>query len=205
METRLKFINLSNAAEHPSVVFFQDRIIKGFDDLALAWKVIRRCGYENYHPFVFPLKTEISTKDSYGNYTTKRCAKPGDSFRVYRSRSGQALTLSGKSQSIREIELRNELDQGAVDATLFKEGLPFSAKTAIAPGQKAVFQVKPTLFVGVASEIEEGAIFKSSVLSGKTTKLTLVGVASAEIVMTGGGGGPEAQPFVFTMENVTMA
>jgi hypothetical protein len=37
------------------------------------------------------------------------------------------------------------------------------------------------------------------------TEISLEGIASADIVMTGGGSGSSAQPFVFSLQNVVTA
>jgi hypothetical protein len=37
------------------------------------------------------------------------------------------------------------------------------------------------------------------------TQISLLGISSADIVMTGGGPGPESPPFIFSLANVEMA
>ena len=44
----------------------------------------------------------------------------------------------------------------------------------------------------------------SAIISNINTELSLLGIASADIVMTGGGPGPNSTPFQFTLENVKM-
>ena len=44
----------------------------------------------------------------------------------------------------------------------------------------------------------------SAILSDINTELSLLGIQSADIVMTGGGAGPQATPFEFTLENVVL-
>jgi hypothetical protein len=60
------------------------------------------------------------------------------------------------------------------------------------------------LFIGVVSQVEEGEVMNSAILSDINTELSLLGIQSADIVMTGGGAGPQATPFEFTLENVVM-
>jgi hypothetical protein len=64
---------------------------------------------------------------------------------------------------------------------------------------------KPTVFVGVASEVEEGEVMDSAIISSVNTELALLGVQSADILMRGGGPGPESTPFQFSLENVRFA
>jgi hypothetical protein len=44
----------------------------------------------------------------------------------------------------------------------------------------------------------------SAVISDINTELSLLGVASADIVMTGGGAGTSAAPYQFRLANVVM-
>jgi hypothetical protein len=125
-------------------------------------------------------------------------------FSVARASSGNVLALAGRSPSSREIQLRNDLRTGAITASVFKDNRLLAHKTGIVPGQKAVFEFKPTLWIGTASQIEQGAVMNSAVLSDINTELSLLGIASADIVMTGGGSGTSATPYVFRLANVVM-
>ncbi|MDC0684919.1 hypothetical protein [Sorangium atrum] len=42
-------------------------------------------------------------------------------------------------------------------------------------------------------------------ISSVNTELSLLGIASADIVMAGGGAGVDSTPFVFTLENIVAA
>jgi hypothetical protein len=45
----------------------------------------------------------------------------------------------------------------------------------------------------------------SAILSMVNAELSLLGIASADIVMTGGGPGPTSTPFQFNLANIVMA
>ena len=45
----------------------------------------------------------------------------------------------------------------------------------------------------------------SAIISNINTELSLPGIASADIVMTGGGSGANSAPFTFNLENTVMA
>ena len=147
----------------------------------------------------------VSASDSYGNYMPQQNATNGQVFQVVRSTSGDVLTLATEPGNSSEVQVRNDLASGAANATIYKDGSPLATKTSIAPGQKAVFQFKPTLWIGVASQIEQGALLNSAVISDINTELSLLGIASADIVLTGGGPGPRSLPFTFRLERVVMA
>ncbi|MNT99836.1 hypothetical protein D3C72_2427920 [compost metagenome] len=67
-----------------------------------------------------------------------------------------------------------------------------------------MFQFKPTIWIGVASQIVQGQVMNSAIISNINTQLSLLGIASADIVMTGGGPGANTTPFAFHFENIVM-
>jgi hypothetical protein len=97
------------------------------------------------------------------------------------------------------------MSQGAVDVCIFKDGRLMGVKTSVPPGQKAVFQYQPALWIGVTSEVVQGQPINSAVMSDINTELSLIGIASADIVMTGGGPGEGSTPYVFNLENIVQA
>jgi hypothetical protein len=204
MDIKLNFINLSNDANNSQIVIFQKNVSTDFDELAVAWKVISNCGRGDNHPFVFPIRTTLSASDADGNYMPQKLAQNGEMFSVSRVASGNVLSLTGASPSSREIQLRNDLRTGAITASVFKDNRLLAHKTGIVPGQKAVFEFKPTLWIGTASQIEQGKVMNSAVLSDINTELSLLGIARADIVMTGGGAGTSAVSYQFKLANVVM-
>lgn len=204
MDIKLNFINLSNDVNNSQIVIFQKNVSTDFDELAVAWKVISNCGRGDNHPFVFPMQTSVTASDADGNYMPQKVAQNGQMFSVARAASGNVLALAGASSSSREIQLRNDLRTGAITAGVFKDNRLLAKKTCIVPGQKAVFEFKPTLWIGTASQIEQGAVMNSAVISDINTELSLLGIARCDIVMTGGGGGTTAVPYQFRLANVVM-
>ncbi|WP_206956733.1 hypothetical protein [Trinickia acidisoli] len=205
MDIQLNFVNRSNDANNSSIVIFQKNVATDFDELHVAWKVIRNCGQGDNHPFRFPMATTVSTSDSYGNFMPQQDATNGQVFQVVRAPSGDVLQLASQPGSSKEVQVRNDLPQGAVNATIYKDGTALALKTSIAPGQKAVFEFKPTVWIGVASQVEQGKLMNSAVMSDINTEISLLGIKSADIVMTGGGPGRLSLPFTFKLENVVMA
>lgn len=204
MDIKLNFINLSNDVNNSQIVIFQKNVSTDFDELAIAWKVISNCGRGDNHPFVFPMRSTITASDADGNYMPQKLAENGQMFNVSRVASGNVLAQAGASSSSREIQLRNDLRTGAITASVFKDNRLLAHKTGIVPGQKAVFEFKPTLWIGAASQIEQGKVMNSAVLSDINTELSLLGIARADIVMTGGGGGTSAVSYQFRLANVVM-
>lgn len=204
MDIELNFINQSNDANNSEVVIFQKNVATSYDELAIAWQVIQNCGQGDNHPFSYPMTMEVSASDSYGNYTPKMKAQNGQQFAINKTSSGNQLQYNRPAASVSEVEVLNNLEKGAINANIYKSGKLLAAKTSIAPAQKAAFQFKPTLWIGVASQVTEGAVINSAILSNINTEISLLGISKADIIMTGGGPGKNSSPFEFSLANVVM-
>jgi hypothetical protein len=202
VDIKLNFINNSNDANNSEIVIFQKNVATNFDELAVAWHIIKYCGQGDSHPFVFPMEMEVAGSDSYGNYTPHLPAQNGQLFTMSLTTSGNRLSASGSGTSSREIQVLNGLPRGAINASIYKDGKLLAVKTSVAPQQKAVFQFKPTIWMGVVSQVIQGQVMNSAIMSCVNTELSLLGITSADIVMTGGGPGRNSMPFAFSLENV---
>ncbi|MDC0684918.1 hypothetical protein [Sorangium atrum] len=205
MDIQLNFINDSNDTNNSRIVIFQKNVGTDFDELSVAWKVIRYCGQGDNHPFVFPMEMAVCASDSYGNYTPQLLAQNGQLFTMTCTASGDSLSEAGYGTSTREVQVLNGLQKGAINASIYRGGKLLALKTSIAPQQKAVFQFKPTIWIGVASQVEEGQVMNSAIISSVNTELSLLGLVKADIVLTGGGPGTDSRPFQFNLENTVMA
>ena len=205
MNIQLNFINHSNDANNSEVVIFARNVAANFAETAVAWTVIQNCGQGDNHPFVYPMATQVGVSDSWGNFTPQLNAANGQQFSMVLELSGDVLRESGSGASPNEIEVLNNLPKGAIDAGIYKSGKLYAQETTIAPQQKAVFQFKPTIWIGVVSQAVQGEVMNSAIVSEINTEISLLGIASADIVMTGGGPGAESTPFEFTLQNVVFA
>jgi hypothetical protein len=204
VEVKLNFINQSNDLDNSEIVIFQKNVATDFDELAVAWKVISYCGQGDNHPFSFPMDMYVGASDSYGNYTPQLKAQNGQLFKMALTSSGDQLVAAGTGTSPKEVQVLNALTKGAINASIYKDGRLLATKTMIAPQQKAVFQFKPTLWIGAVLQVEEGEVMNSAIISRINTEISLLGIASADIVMTGGGPGPNARPIAFNLDNMVM-
>lgn len=205
MNIHLRFINRSNDCGNSEVVLFQRNVVPDLEELAIAWKVIRFCGRDCQHPFTFSTELEVSLGDEHGNFSPRVAAHPGDRLLVTPHPTGRGRLVHGAVEhgtSSADIQVVNRLGRGAVNVNAFSAGKLLAAKVAVAPGQKAEFRFTPSLWIGVASGIEEGRSLNAAVLSSTNTLLQLAGIAAADIVMSGGGSGTGAQPFSFALENI---
>lgn len=204
MDIQLNFINQSNDTNNSQVVIFQKNVATNFSELAVAWQVIKNCAVGDNHPFVFPMTIDVGASDSWGNYTPHLPAQNGQLFAMQTSTSGDQLVMAGPATSPHEVQVLNNLSKGAINANIYKAGKLFATKTGVDPQEKAVFQFEPKIWIGVASEVEEGQILDEAIISNINTEISLLGIASADIVMTGGGPGVNATPFQFSLTNVVM-
>ncbi|TDQ27928.1 hypothetical protein [Tenacibaculum caenipelagi] len=199
---KLNFINRSNDANNSSVVIFQKNVASNFNERHTAWKVIKNPSHKESHPIHYSTNFQVAASDSYGNHTPTLTSNHGDTFEMTNDISGNILRKSSTSAiNPDEVEVRNNLISGAIDAYCYRDGKLLATKRGIAPAQKAVFKFTPNIYIGVVSQIEEGELMNSAIISEINTEINLFGINSADIVMTGEG--PE--PFNFSLENVTYA
>ncbi len=205
-DIKLNFINQSNDQNNSEIVIFQQNVATDFDEIAIAWQVIKNCGHGDNHPFKYPMNFSVSAGDSWGNFTPHNEAEYGQQWEMVKDASGDILKLSAQpGTDPKAVTIANNLEKGAISANVYKDGKLLAMRSGIAPQQKAMFSFKPTLWIGVVSQVEEGQVLNSAIISNINTELSLLGVASADIVMKGGGTGATASPFTFELENVEYA
>ena len=204
---QLDLFNQSNDQNNSEILIFQKNVAPVFSEIAIAWKVIQNLGQGDHHPFSYSCDLSVDANDSDGNYTPKLTASPSEAYQMVFSTAGPTLQPypPGAANS-KDIDVRNELETGAIGANIYRSdrllATSFSldgTNPPVAPGQKATFAFKPTIFIGVASEIEEGSVIAPEVISSINTELSLQGLKSADIIMKGGGPG---KPFTFSLQNV---
>jgi len=203
----LRFVNNSNDQGSAQVVIFQKNILAPDAETAIAWVVIENCAPGWNHPFVYPAQLTVAVSDSYGNRSPQQNAAPGEQFSVVSSTSGDVLQPSGQAATPQETAILNMLPKGAINAYVYRNATLLSTETNIRPGQKATFQFNPTIWIGVISQamIAPGDIMNSAIISQVNTEISLLGIAGADIIMTGGGPGTSSLPYTFTLENITYA
>ena len=205
MDIQLNYINQSNDSSLSSVFFYQKNYSPDIKVTELAWKVIEKCGRDDNHPFTLPTEVGVNVVDSYGNHTPIASTQPGEKLALLSKPSGHRLVHVGQATSSAEIQVVNGLDQSAIAVTAYKNEYPIVTKTGVAPKQMALFQFTTILFAGVASQIALRQPINSLVMSCEPTELDLLGVASADIVLRGGGTGPSSRPFRFCLQNVLLS
>ncbi len=201
---QLNFINNSNDPSYYTIAVFQKNVALQ-SQLPVAWEVITGCGQGDDHDFVFPLTMSVGANDSFGNYTPSMQAQNGQQFSAVVSPSGFTLAQSGAASDMASVDVVNAMPAGAIGASIYKGGKLLAFTTGIAPAQKTTFCFKPTIWIGIVPNAQQGVPMNSAEVADVNTELSLLGIASADIVMTGGGTGTGATPLTFVLENVVMA
>ena len=199
----LALVNKSEDSNNSDVVIATKNIAPGFEHVLFAWRVVRNLGRGDTHPFQYPIANEVAARDSWGNVTPQFKAEPGEAFDLVKNDSGDVLQRSQEpSQNPSEIVLRNKLEKGAVDALSYKDGQVAATVTNLEPGENGAFEFHPEIFVGVVSDVKEGEPLSGAAREAVHTQIDLLGIASSDLVWSGGGDGPDANPFEFTLRNV---
>jgi len=201
---KLKFWNKSNDVNQSQVVIFQKQVNPDYNEASIAWKVIEYCGQGDYHPFEYDNDVQISASDSYNNYTPQFDASPGQLFHLKETSSGHMLSYKGPGSNKNEVQVLNALAIGAINVNCYRSGKLLAQKLNVVPGEEALFEFLPHIFIGVLSEVTEGEVMNSAVVTQVNTELSLLGIKSADIVMRGGGSGRDAVPYTFDIENEIM-
>lgn len=204
MDTQLTFINQSQAPSS-NVVIFQKNTASRAGQIAVAWRVIANSVPGSSYSFVYQSTVEIAAADSFGDATATIPANNGELYRVYEADLGNQIAGAGPVVNGASIQVRNDLHIGNINVVLYRNGGTIAMKTGIAPQQKAVFQFKPTIWIGVVSQVQAGDLMNQAILSQINTELALLGIIKANIIMTGGGIGTTALPYQFRLADVVYA
>jgi hypothetical protein len=201
--TKLNFVNLSHDFNNSKIVIFQKNVVSSFDELVVAWKIIENCGVGSTHPFEYPWDVTVNAIDSYGNHTRKLPAFPGESFDVKLGRSGYVLLPSNKPASgLQDIEVLNRLAQGSIYVGVYRDNRLLALKSNVVPKEKAIFRLSPSIWIGIASDVQQGREISSAIISSANTEIPLLGIAEADIELYGGGSGTSSHPYSFNLANV---
>ena len=199
----LNLINQSNSNKNQSFVIFQKNIGSSYDESVVAWTVIENLRVGSSHLIRYSHELGVSAGDSYGNFTFPIGAENGQRFSMKRQPSGDVLVEDGQSASPNDIEVFNALPKGAIDANCFRSMRIVAKKTLLAPGQKAAFQFRPTIYIAALSQVVEGQILDFTSISHISTEISLLGIESADIIISGGGKSSSATEFTFTLDNIS--
>lgn len=196
MPVQLRFINKSQVAKSPLVAISCLPPQPGVP--IIAWKLIRDIGAGSFHPLTYSQKLEISVGDSDGNFTALIPAPPGSIFSAVNTGSGTQLVRDGDSRRPEAIEVHNRLPSGKITAVIFRDNSPCAQLQDMPPNTRTFFSFEPTLYIEKTASVQEGNISTIITFAEEPVRLPLRNIASADIILKGGGGAP----FSFSLENI---
>jgi len=199
---QLLFLNRSSDPRRPRVVVWQDFRDSGLDAAPIAWKVIRSCGYDMRHPFIFPLHPRMTVETVYGNHTLGGRIQPNQQWVVREKMGRKIFQPEGGIAQDGQVTVANDLSSESVRIVLWRDIRVVAKSRPLSPGQFVSFRYTPDIRVGVAPEVEEGQYMTEELAARTPTQLSLAGLSSTTLLMTGGGNGSRATAFHFCFVEV---
>jgi hypothetical protein len=168
-DIKITYTNKSMNKDLPTVFVFTKNETPTFDVLkeGVAWRTIPNIGRGSSSSFVFPIITEVGATWQDGmNKTQILPSDIGKRYTVSQNDTGIVLAANGNASDTKSIDVNNEVNiQDGMSASLYKDGKLMLTKRIVAYGQKATFVLKPKLYWGIASEIQESELINSAVLN----------------------------------------
>jgi hypothetical protein len=202
VQVHLTFINASYDHHRPSVVIIQKNDAVPDASSVVAWKVIKNCGYLCYHPFTFSLQPQMILYDSVGNKTEVPRLEPGKLYRIEQERSGRLRAQITAANDRATIQVQNMCDSGSLRCHIYRDHRLVAIQKAIFPRQCAYFRFRPSILVAALARIDEGRVLRPATVAAFKMEFDLLGIARAELIMTGGGSGPYATPLRVHLQNI---
>lgn len=189
-DIKITYVNKSMNKDLPTIFVFTKNETPTFDTLkeGVAWRTIPDIGRGSASSFVFPAITEVgATWDDGINRTQILPAHIGRRYTVSQDDTGIVLQANGNAYDTKSIDVNNNANiPRGVNASLYKDGKLMLTKKIVGYGQKATFVLKPKLYWGIASEIQESELINSAVLyTDHFFELNLEGVSEVDISLNG--------------------
>jgi hypothetical protein len=168
-DIKITYTNKSMNKDLPTVFVFTKNETPTFDVLkeGVAWRTIPDIGRGSSSSFVFPIVTEVGATWKGGmNKTQVLPSDIGKRYTVSQDATGIVLAANGNASDTKSIDVNNDANlQDGISASLYKDGKLMLTKNIVGYGQKATFVLKPKLYWGIASEIQESQLINSAVLN----------------------------------------
>jgi hypothetical protein len=201
-DIKITYTNKSMNKDLPTVFVFTKNETPTFDVLkeGVAWRTIPNIGRGSSSSFVFPIITEVGATWQGGmNKTQVLPSDIGKRYTVSQNDTGIVLAANGNASDTKSIDVNNDANiQDGVSASLYKDGKLMLTKNIVGYGQKATFVLKPKLYWGIASEIQESELINSAVLNtDHFFEQDLEGVTEVNISLNGNA----EEGYTFTIDS----
>jgi hypothetical protein len=189
-DIKITYTNKSMNKDLPTVFVFTKNETPTFDVLkeGVAWRTIPDIGRGSSSSFVFPIVTEVgATWNGDMNKTQILESNIGKRYTVSQNDTGIVLAENGNASDTKSIDVNNDANiQDGVSASLYKDNKLMLTKNIVDYDQKATFVLKPKLYWGIASEIQESQLINSAVLDTDSFfEHDLEGVTEVNISLNG--------------------
>ncbi|WP_272151788.1 hypothetical protein [Tenacibaculum aiptasiae] len=189
-EIKINYTNKSMNKDLPTVFIFTKNETPTFDVLkeGVAWRTIPDIGRGSSSSFIFPVETEVGATWKDGmNKTQILPSDIGKRYTVNENDTGIVLEANGNASDTKSIDVNNNINvEDGISASLYKDNKLMLTKKIVGYGQKATFVLKPKLYWGIASEIEESQLINSAVLNtDHFFELDLEGVTEVNVSLNG--------------------
>ena len=192
---RLRVINNSSNNDL-NVIIFQKNEVADFETSAIAWTVLSNLDINKNKTVIFGSELRMGYKKIDTLSETIVCT-PGQQIIA---NEDFTMGYNGPSNNVNEIEIiSNVFTLAAITGRLYRSNRLLMQSNLLDNGSIGYFRTRPTLWIGVVAGINQGDIIGGEILSQVNTELGLLGIASADIVITGGSGD---NPYNFTLQNI---
>ena len=172
MDIKINFINKSNDMHNSNVVIFQKNVAEKFDEIAVAWKVIKNCGRGWQHSFQYPLEYAISSS----NIQMQLTAQHNHQYELLEENSRAILVShADKGENNKGYTFVNNLPFEVVDADVYKDGTLIAKVPFVAPQQKAEIELSDNeiCIAAVKFDTDEGNILPADFTKDSSCYTTL--------------------------------
>lgn len=199
---KLRFRANTPYASDSDVVIYQKNLASYEGKQAVAWQVFKHPAKGDVIDFTYPETMQMAVEDSSGQLTALQEVAYGELWEAVEINGATVLMLAGDSASSAQIQFQNNLSGESVTANIYRDEQLIATTSAIAPGQEALFQFIPDFWMGVVPEAEAGQVLTSGMIYALDNQISCLGIASADIVMTGGSSVASSKPFTFEIKHV---
>ena len=185
----ITFVNDSDDPNLPEILVFARNEASASDELTdeVAWRVMSDLAKGASSTFLYLHAGTVQAMWGDCNKTSALPTSVGSRYTVEEDATGIVIVPSGSATQPNAIEVSSVVHvDGGILAQLFRDDKLFMQEQIVAYGQKATFIVEPTLYWGVAAEIQEGQLVASAVLETDTFfEQNLEGVSQATVTLSG--------------------
>jgi hypothetical protein len=196
----IKFRVINNSAnDNLNVLIFQKNQAESFDGNAIAWTVINNLDINRHETITYGNALKMGYKKINTLSQTIVCT-PGQQIIA---NEDFTVGLNGSASHVNEIEIiSNVFTLAAITGRLYRTDRLLMQTPLLDNGVIGYFGVRPTLWIGVIDGINQGDVIGGDVLEIVNTEISLLGIAGADIVITGGSG---ETPYSFSLANIVYA